>query len=279
MRFQTVCDTLGFGWDEVVTAFWARYPNPYTRHVLTEDVLKRELREDGTLYTCRLLMKTDSLPSWARNLMPARSVPIIEESIVDPQNKTFTTYCRNVTYKNIMETTEKVVYTNGVDLDGKSITNCDKKCWISSPWFFPTRNLIEKISAQRWVKYMAKSRNGFNHVLEQIYSLDALNSVFPVHPFILEKRKILKEKAALMGCKAKKRLGNPIEHAKEKLEKTRENAKVTIEKTRESAKVTIEKTRENAKVTIEKTRENAKVTIGSAQDNLKEKFSFRGAEG
>jgi len=275
MRFETVCDALGFSWDQVVIAFWARYPNPYTKHVLTEDILKRELREDGTLYTCRLLMKTNSIPSWAQNLMPAKRVPIIEESIVDPQNKTFTTYCRNVTHKNIMETTERVVYTDGVDSDGKAITNCNKRFWVSSQWIFPTRNIIERFGAQRWVKNVAKTRDGFNHVLEQIYTFDAsdeaaplMKSVFPVHPFILEKRKILREKAALMGHKAKERLGKPIEHAKEKLEKTRENAKVTIEKTRE-----------NAKVTIEKTRENAKVTIGSAQDNLKEKFSFRGAEG
>ena len=43
MKFETVVDSLNFAWDQVVVAFWARYPNPYTTHVLTEDVLRREV--------------------------------------------------------------------------------------------------------------------------------------------------------------------------------------------------------------------------------------------
>ena len=51
--------------------------------------------------------------------MPASRVPIIEESIVDPNKKTLTTYCRNITYKRLMETAEKVVYTNQEDDAGE----------------------------------------------------------------------------------------------------------------------------------------------------------------
>ena len=51
--------------------------------------------------------------------MPARRVPIIEESIVDPNKKTLVTYCRNITYKRLMETAEKVVYTSHEDDAGE----------------------------------------------------------------------------------------------------------------------------------------------------------------
>ena len=51
--------------------------------------------------------------------MPASRVPIIEESIVDADKKTLTTYCRNITYKSLMETTEKVVYTIQEDGNGE----------------------------------------------------------------------------------------------------------------------------------------------------------------
>ena len=51
--------------------------------------------------------------------MPARRVPIIEESIVDPNKKTLVTYCRNITYKRLMETAEKVVYTSHKDEAGE----------------------------------------------------------------------------------------------------------------------------------------------------------------
>ena len=30
-------------WDQVFTAFWQRYPNPYSEHVLSEDIVHREV--------------------------------------------------------------------------------------------------------------------------------------------------------------------------------------------------------------------------------------------
>jgi len=255
MRFETVVDSINFAWDQVVVAFWARYPNPFTTHVLTEDVLRRELRPDGSLYTCRLLMKTNSIPKWGQALMPASRVPIIEESIVDPTKKTLTTYCRNITHKSLMETTEKVVYTSREDDNGKTITQCRKKFWVSSQWYAPTGGWIERFGIQRWVKNVEKTRRGLEHVLGQIYEADdaveddgttsaVVKPAVVMHPFIAEKRRMLKEAAAAMGHKAKARLKQPIDQAKE---------------------------------TYERTRENAKVTIGTAQDNLKDKLGVREA--
>lgn len=256
MRFETVVDSLNFAWDQVVVAFWARYPNPFTTHVLTEDVLRRELRSDGTLYTCRLLMKTNSIPKWGQALMPATRVPILEESIVDPAKKTLTTYCRNITHKSLMETTEKVVYTSQEDENGKLITHCRKMFWVSSQWYAPTGGWIERFGIQRWVKNVFKTRCGLEHVLQQIYDDDdaaedsssslvkSAKSTVVMHPFIVEKRRMLKEAATAMGHKAKIRLKQPIDQAKEKYERTRENAKVTI---------------------------------GNAQDNLKDKLGVREA--
>ena len=33
-------------WDQVFAAFWQRYPNPYSKHVLTEDIVHREVTPD-----------------------------------------------------------------------------------------------------------------------------------------------------------------------------------------------------------------------------------------
>jgi len=262
MRFETTVDSLNFAWGQVVVAFWARYPNPFAGHVLTEDVLRRELRPDGSLYTCRLLMKTNSIPKWGQYLMPANRVPIIEESIVDAETKTLTTYCRNISHKGLMETVEKVVYTSRENEDGNPITQCHKMFWVSSQWYAPTGSLIERFGIQRWVKNIAKTRRGLEHVIGQIYedgpeetptaaSAASATAATPaaavplMHPFIAEKRRMLKEKAAAMGQKAKVRLQHPIGQAKEKYERTRDNAKVTL---------------------------------GNAQDNLKDKLGKREAE-
>jgi len=288
MRFETVVDSLNFAWDQVVVAFWARYPNPFTTHVLTEDVLRRELRPDGSLYTCRLLMKTNSIPKWGQSLMPASRVPIIEESIVDPNKKTLTTYCRNITHKSLMETTEKVVYTSRNDENGTPITHCHKMFWVSSQWYAPTGGWIERFGIQRWVKNVVKTRQGLEHVLGQIYVEDdaALEDasmaastatststaspeevksgavVATRHPFIAEKRRMLKEAATAMGHKAKARLKQPIDQAKEKLKQPIDHAKEKLKQPIDHAKEKYE---------------NAKVTIGTAQDNLKDKLGVREA--
>jgi len=282
MRFETVVDSLNFAWDQVVVAFWARYPNPFTTHVLTEDVLRRELLSDGSLYTCRLLMKTNSIPKWGQSLMPASRVPIIEESIVDPNKKTLTTYCRNITHKSLMETTEKVVYTSRNDENGSPFTHCHKMFWVSSQWYAPTGGWIERFGIQRWVKNVVKTRQGLEHVLGQIYveddaaledaSMASMKEASPEvvksgvvatrHPFIAEKRRMLKEAATAMGHKAKARLKQPIDQAKEKLKQPIDHAK-------EKLKQPIDQAKEKY--------ENAKVSIGTAQDNLKDKLGVREA--
>ncbi|XP_068583473.1 PRELI domain-containing protein 1, mitochondrial-like isoform X2 [Cebidichthys violaceus] len=93
-------------WDHVVSAFWQRYPNPFSTHVLTEDVVYREVTVDHRLLSRRLLMKTNRLPRWAECVFPAgisRSVYIIEDSIVDPVNRTLTTYTWNLNHTTLME--------------------------------------------------------------------------------------------------------------------------------------------------------------------------------
>lgn len=74
-------------------------------HVLTEDVVYREVTADHRLLSRRLLMKTNRLPRWAERLFPAgmsRSVYIIEDSIVDPVNKSLTTYTWNLNHTTLM---------------------------------------------------------------------------------------------------------------------------------------------------------------------------------
>ncbi|XP_042606489.1 PRELI domain-containing protein 1, mitochondrial-like [Cyprinus carpio] len=93
-------------WDQVLAAFWQRYPNPYSTHVLTEDVLFREVTPDNLLLSRRLLTKTSRLPRWAERVFPgnlSRSVYIIEDSVVDLGNRSLTTLTWNVNHAKLME--------------------------------------------------------------------------------------------------------------------------------------------------------------------------------
>ena len=136
--------------------------------------------------------------------------------------------------------------------------------WVSSRWYAPTGGLIERFGIQRWVKNVVKARSGMEHVLGLIYleedeALESTSaesaplyakSAITKHPFIAEKRRMLKEAAAAMGNKAKTRLKQPMDHAKEKYEKTRDNAMEKYERTRDNAKVTIETAQDNLKANL-----------------------------
>ncbi|XP_038661830.1 PRELI domain-containing protein 1, mitochondrial-like isoform X5 [Scyliorhinus canicula] len=98
--------TLKSTWDQVASAFWQRYPNPFSKHVLTEDVIYREVTSDNKLVSRRLFTKTNRLPRWGGMVFPAnlaQSVFVIEDSVVDLQNQTFTTLTWNVNHTRLME--------------------------------------------------------------------------------------------------------------------------------------------------------------------------------
>lgn len=74
-------------------------------HVLTEDVLYREVTPSNHLLSRRLLTKTNRLPGWAERVFPthmARAVYVLEDSIVDPDRHTLTTKTWNLNHNTLM---------------------------------------------------------------------------------------------------------------------------------------------------------------------------------
>jgi len=57
---------------------------------------------EGKLYSKRLITKTNKLPKWGERFFKAKSVCIIEESLVDPKSNSLTTYTRNIGFNKIM---------------------------------------------------------------------------------------------------------------------------------------------------------------------------------
>jgi len=73
----------------------------FSTHVLSEDTIEREVK-NGKLYSKRLLTKTNRVPKWGERFISKNVVKIIEESVVDLEAKTFTTYTRNLGYTKVM---------------------------------------------------------------------------------------------------------------------------------------------------------------------------------
>ncbi|XP_058797718.1 protein preli-like [Phymastichus coffea] len=155
-----------FNWDQVAQGFWRRYPNPNSTHVLSEDTISREIK-DGKLYSTRLLTKTNRVPKWGERFISNKgTVKIIEESIVDPKEKTLTTYTRNLGFTKVMSVIEKVVYR--VSEENPQWTIARRSAWIESSVFGFSR-AIQAFGLDRFKKNCVKMSNGFNYVLANMF--------------------------------------------------------------------------------------------------------------
>lgn len=182
-------DLFKYSWDQVSKAFWCRYPNPHSKHVLTEDVLSRKIDSNGKLLTRRLLSKTTKAPRWAEKVGLVQSTVcfIIEESIVDPVNKLLTTYTKNIGMKNICLVDEKVIYKVASDVKHTSMLRYAR---FESNMYGLSRP-IQVFALERFKSSINKAAKGFQVVLDCMYSPIVKNfdhkMISQLHPILKQK--------------------------------------------------------------------------------------------
>uniref|UniRef100_A0A4W3GBQ9 PRELI domain containing 1a n=1 Tax=Callorhinchus milii TaxID=7868 RepID=A0A4W3GBQ9_CALMI len=161
-------------WDQVFSAFWQRYPNPYSKHVLTEDIIHREVTPDNRLISRRLLTKTSRVPQWAERFFPtnvAHSAFILEDSVVDLKSKTLTTFTRNINHARFMMVEERCVY--GMSSENNNWTQIKREAWISSNLSGFSR-AIQECGLARFKNSVTKTLKGFEYVLAGTQGTPAL---------------------------------------------------------------------------------------------------------
>ncbi|TNM85887.1 hypothetical protein fugu_008158 [Takifugu bimaculatus] len=155
-------------WEHVVSAFWQRYPNPYSTHVLTEDVVYREVTADHRLLSRRLLMKTNRLPRWAEHFFRSgmsRSVFIVEDSVVDPVNRTLTTYTWNLNHTTLMSVEERCIFEDSTE--EPATTQLRREAWISSSVYGFSRP-IQEFGLARFKSNQVKAMKGLEYALSNL---------------------------------------------------------------------------------------------------------------
>ncbi|EMP30943.1 PRELI domain-containing protein 1 [Chelonia mydas] len=126
------------------------------------------------------------MPRWAERFFPAnvaRSVYILEDSIVDPQNRTMTTYTWNINHARLMVSgkgskqrtgpqtllpevvEERCVYR--VNPENSSWTEVKREAWVSSSLFGVSR-AIQEFGLARFQSNVTKSTRGFEYVLAKL---------------------------------------------------------------------------------------------------------------
>lgn len=119
MKFFENKFTYDYSFPAVSLAYFLRYPNPYSRHVLTTDVIDRYV--DPTterLHTIRLHLKKSKVPSGILKLLPkgmggsdnSGQSYILETTIVDPKEGWMETESRNMEWTGILSVVEKQRY-------------------------------------------------------------------------------------------------------------------------------------------------------------------------
>uniref|UniRef100_A0A1A8G4K1 PRELI domain containing 1b n=1 Tax=Nothobranchius korthausae TaxID=1143690 RepID=A0A1A8G4K1_9TELE len=155
-------------WHQVLVAFWQRYPNPHSAHVLTEDVLYREVTPSNHLLSRKLMTKTNRLPGWAERIFPthiARAVYIVEDSIVDPQTNTFITKTWNLNHSTLMTVVERCLFQE--DICRPSWTKLRREAWIFSNVYGLARP-IQEFSLARFKSNQTKAMRGLEFALTRI---------------------------------------------------------------------------------------------------------------
>jgi 4-amino-4-deoxychorismate lyase len=128
VKFYESSFSYDYSFPAVTLAYFLRYPNPYSTHVLSTDVISREIDPvSGQLRTLRIHRKSSRLPSAVLKLLPksvlgsvhgGRSESyILETSTIDIKEGWMRTESKNLDWTGILSVVEKQQYQRQMPVD------------------------------------------------------------------------------------------------------------------------------------------------------------------
>ncbi|CEI99050.1 hypothetical protein RMCBS344292_13144 [Rhizopus microsporus] len=167
VKFYQHAFSYDYPWQNVTLAFWLRYPNPFASHVLAVDVLDRYVDENGILKTTRLVLKKGKAPKWfPENILKNSEAFVIEESEVDPKNKTMITRTKNLNHVRVMQIEETQIFKQHDQ--NPDWTSCKTEARIISRFGWGLTSKIEGFGQSTFIANAAKARKGMQHILQRI---------------------------------------------------------------------------------------------------------------
>ncbi|KFD54073.1 PRELI-like family protein [Trichuris suis] len=155
-------------WEDVVAAFWLRYPNPFSKHVLSEDTVYRTVSGD-TLLTKRIFFKTGRIPKWGEKFVSAKHVPVLEESLLNRATKVMVTYTRNIFYQRLMSIEERCTYQADPKLPSEQ-TLLKREAWFCCH-LKGIATIVQKVSCERFKHHAANANKGLQFALTRRFLL------------------------------------------------------------------------------------------------------------
>ncbi|KAJ5970884.1 uncharacterized protein N7479_000802 [Penicillium vulpinum] len=164
MKFFENNFTYDYSFPAVSLAYFLRYPNPYSRHVLTTDVIDRYVDpKTQRLHTIRIHLKKSKVPSGILKLLPkgmggsdsSGQSYILERTIVDAREGWMETESRNMEWTGILSVVEKQFYKrlqsdeDRLAFDGLAIDKISEQTSVKTTVTFRSRIGQGKLLAKK----------------------------------------------------------------------------------------------------------------------------------
>lgn len=160
--FWSTESTFNYPFHSVVLAIFSKYPNPFASHVISSDVIEREVDGD-LLKTTRIFTKTGKLPSWVTWISLSKAY-ILEVSSVNLKTLEMEIITRNLSHSKMMLVRERQ-FIKGKTLTTEDSTSTDNLnttfvkinvSIVSNTSFAPIRSRIEGWGLDRFRKNTVK---------------------------------------------------------------------------------------------------------------------------
>ena len=207
VKFYESSYTYDYSFPAVTLAYFLRYPNPHSAHVLSSDTISRTIdQESGQLHTTRIHRKSSRLPPAVLKLLPASVLGnvsrgrsesyILETSTIDVREGWMRTESKNLDWTGILSVIEKQEYrrhspsapkSDDVDTGTTGVVTTvmfrsrlgdrlrrarggeeERKGWIASWSTSGIQRSIEAIASRKTENQLGKSKEGMMVVLERL---------------------------------------------------------------------------------------------------------------
>ncbi|KAJ1498605.1 hypothetical protein HMI54_007799 [Coelomomyces lativittatus] len=160
--------TYSYPWNQVSIALWQKYPNAETPHVLTVDVINRELDQDRKiLRTERLLTLRQPFPNFLTRLFSSSS-PLLyvhEISEVNLIHQTFSAISTNLTFRELVYMKETVEYKPDPKDPTRTVFKQSASVHVSLARF---SNHVEELAIHRIKMNAGLGRRALEQVIDKL---------------------------------------------------------------------------------------------------------------
>lgn len=159
-----------YSWEQVTAANWQKYPNELSTHVVSVDILNREMDPvTNVLRTERLIACKQPIPGWLRAIVGGDEYSYVREiSEVNLATKTLVMKSSNLTMSHLLLVNETVTYTPDPELpSGRTKFEQEAEITAFSSWT-SICNRIEEWSIERFGQNAKVGKKGFELVLHTL---------------------------------------------------------------------------------------------------------------